>query len=174
MSKKMSDRQLNLPLTELTAVSPLDGRYREKIVELAPYVSEFALIRTRFEIEAKYLVALSDIGIVRKLKEPERRKLESFSRSITLKEAQKVKKVEQETRHDVKAMERSFRKMVKGTSLRDLTEMIHFGLRSEDVNNLSYRLMLKRACSEVCIPTLDLLVDELINQTEKYQSTPML
>ena len=61
MSKKMSDRQLNLPLTELTAVSPLDGRYREKIVELAPYVSEFALIRTRFEIEAKYLVALSDI-----------------------------------------------------------------------------------------------------------------
>ena len=174
MSKKMSDRQLNLPLTELTAVSPLDGRYREKVVELAPYVSEFALIRTRFEIEAKYLVALSDIGIVRKLKEPERRKLESFSRSITLKEAQKVKKVEQETRHDVKAMERSFRKMVKGTSLRDLTEMIHLGLTSEDINNLAYRLMLKRATNEICIPPLDTFVDELCERARTFKTMPML
>lgn len=174
MSKKIMERQPKLPFTELTAISPLDGRYREKITDLVPYVSEFALIRTRFEIEAKYLVALANAGIVRNLTESERRKLETFSRSITLKEAQDVKKTEEETRHDVKAMERSFRKMVKGTSLGDLTEMVHFGLTSEDVNNLSYRLMLKRACSEVCIPTLDLLVDELIDQAEKYQSTPML
>jgi len=174
MPKKKMERQSKLPFTELTAISPLDGRYRERVTDLVPYVSEFALIRTRFEIEAKYLVALSDALIIRNLKEDERRKLETFNRSITLKEAQKVKKTEEETRHDVKAMERSFRKMVKGTSLKDLTEMIHFGLTSEDVNNLSYRLMLKRACNEVCIPTLELLIDELTDQAEKYQSTPML
>lgn len=174
MPKNMIERRSKLPLTELTAISPLDGRYREKVAPLAPFVSEYALIRTRFEVEAKYLVALSQAGIVRNLNDNEKRKLETFERSITLKEAQKVKKTEEETRHDVKAMEKSFRKMVKGTSLRDLVEMIHFGLTSEDVNNLAYRLMLKRACTEVCIPALDSLVDELTQRAERYQSAPML
>ena len=68
----------SLPLTELTAITPLDGRYREKVADLAPYVSEFGLIRTRFEIEAKYLIALSDTGVFRKLSSQERTDLNLF------------------------------------------------------------------------------------------------
>ena len=162
-TRKMSKRK-PLPLIELTAITPLDGRYRERIVELAPYVSEYGLIRTRFEIEAKYLVALSDVGLVRRLTAKERKTLDSFGASLKLKDAEEVKRIEAETRHDVKAMERAFRGMVEGTSLADLTEMIHLGLTSEDINNLAYRLMLKRASEEVCIPVLDSLVDELIDR----------
>ena len=163
-----------LELTELTAISPLDGRYRERVAELAPYVSEFNLIRTRFEIEAKYLIALSDVGLVRKLARQERQRLESFGQDIDVKEAGKVKKIEEETRHDVKAMERAFRKFLAGTSLEDIIEMIHFGLTSEDINNLAYRLMLKRSTSDVCIPTLDTFIDELVQRSEKFKATPML
>ena len=164
----------DLPLNQLTAISPLDGRYRDKTKELAEYVSEYALICTRFEIEAKYLVALSDIKVIRKLTAKERTKLNLLGSKITLADAVMVKKIEEETRHDVKALERAFRQMVKGTSLADITEMIHFGLTSEDVNNLAYRLMLKRATDNVCVLVLDELIDQLTARAQKYLSTPML
>lgn len=172
----MVEKNMNnkLPFTELTAITPLDGRYRGKTSELAPYVSEFSLIRTRIEIEAKYLVALSEVGVVRKLKPEERQKLELFGENLSLEDAIKVKKIEDETKHDVKAMERVFRTMLSGTSLEDLTEMIHFGLTSEDVNNLSYRLMLKRATHKVCVPALNSLVDELTEKADRFKATPML
>jgi len=168
----MTDQKLDL--NQLTAISPLDGRYRDRVVELSPYVSEYNLIRVRFEIEAKYLIALSDAGVVRRLTVRERKILNSLGDNLNLKDAEKVKKIEAETRHDVKAMERAFRGMVKDTSLADLTEMIHFGLTSEDVNNLAYRLMLKRATRHVCIPALDSLVDELLIRAKKFKLTPML
>ena len=164
----------NLPFSELTAVTPLDGRYRGKIAELAPHVSEFNLIRTRIEVEAKYLVALSDIGVVRDLTEEERKKLNFFGQNVNYEDALKVKQIEDTTRHDVKAMERAFRMMLAGTSLEDLTEMIHFGLTSEDVNNLAYRLMLKRATRQVCIPVLDTLTDELIERSDRFKAVPMM
>ena len=163
-----------LELTELTAIGPLDGRYRERVIELAPYVSEYSLIRTRIEIEAKYLAALSDVGLVRKLTRTERTRLESVGDEIDLKEAEKVKKIEEETRHDVKAMERAFRNLLSGTSLADVVEMVHFGLTSEDVTNLAYRLMLKRATQEVAIPAVDGFIDGLVERAEKFKTTPML
>lgn len=163
-----------LPFSELTAVTPLDGRYREKVAELSPFVSEYALIRTRVEVEAKYLLALSDIGIVRKFTEQERKRLLSFSDEMSFEDVEKVKQIEKETRHDVKAMERTFRTMLKGSSLEDQVEMIHFGLTSEDVNNLSYRLMLKRATQNVCIPQIGNLIDELVERSDKFKAVPML
>ncbi|MDO8618817.1 MAG: adenylosuccinate lyase [Candidatus Daviesbacteria bacterium] len=163
-----------LPLNELTAVGPLDGRYRERVSPLASYLSEYGLIKTRFEVEARYLIALSDAKVARRLSKQERQKLNGLGDEIDLTQATKVKKIEDETRHDVKAMERAFREMVSGTSLEDLTEMIHFGLTSEDVNNLAYRLMLKRATDTVMIPVLDEVVDQLTGRAEEYKSTPML
>ena len=164
----------DIPLNQLTAISPLDGRYRDKTKELAEYVSEYALISTRFEIEAKYLVALSDIKVIRNLTAKEKTKLNLLGSKITLADAVMVKKIEEETRHDVKALERAFRQMVKGTSLADITEMIHFGLTSEDVNNLAYRLMLRRATDNVCVLILDELIDQLTERAQKYLSIPML
>lgn len=163
-----------LPLTELTAISPIDGRYRNRTQELAPYVSEFALIKTRIEVEAKYLIALSQVGVTRKLTGKEQKKLLSFGENLSLEDAEKIKVIEEETRHDVKAMERAFRTMLAGTSLEDVTEMVHFGLTSEDVNNISYRLMLKRATEAISIPVLDKFTNELVVRAEQHKATPML
>ncbi len=161
-------------LTPLSAISPIDGRYREKVKELAPYFSEAGLIRTRVEVEARYLVALSDIGVVRPLTTKERKKLESFGPQMRTKDVQRVKEIEDETKHDVKAMERVFRESVAGTSLEDITEMIHFGLTSEDVNNLSYRLMLDRANKGVMQPMLNKITDILADRAEEYADITML
>lgn len=162
------------PLNELTAITTLDGRYRKDIVELASYVSEFNIIRTRVEVEAKYLVALSDIGVVKSLKASERKKLNSFGDNISLEDAGKIKKIEDTIAHDVKAMELAFKEMLAGTSLEDLTESVHMGLTSEDINNLTYRLILKRASDHVIIPNLDSLVTNLVDWADKYKATPML
>ena len=163
-----------LPLTELTAISPIDGRYGERTQELRPLVSEYALIKTRVEVEAKYLIALSDVGVVRKLTQDEKKRLNSFGSELSLENAGKIKKIEEETRHDVKAMERVFRSMLSGTSLENVTEKVHFGLTSEDVNNISYRLMLKRATEDVSIPAIDKFTNELVMRAEQHKATPML
>lgn len=170
----MTKEQKPLPLNELTAITTLDGRYREDVVELAPHVSEYNIIRTRIEIEGKYLIALSSEGIIRPLLPSERRKLASFGEKLSLTDAKRIKKIEDETRHDVKAMERAFRAMLQGTSLDDLIEMVHIGLTSEDINNLTYRLIFKRTNEEVMLPTLDYLVDDLVDRADKYKTTPML
>lgn len=165
---------VKLPLTELTAISPIDGRYRDRLTELAPYVSEYGLIKLRFEVEARYLVALANIGLVRRLTQSERQRLLSFSQEIDIRVAERVKKIESETRHDVKALEKTFRQMVAGTSLEDITEMIHFGLTSEDVNNLAYRLMLKRTTIAVVLPVLNQLIGEFLVRAQRYKAVPML
>lgn len=161
-------------LTELTAISPLDGRYRDKVEDLAPFASEMALIKTRVEVEARYLVALSEVGLIRPLTDQEREALMTVGPNMTLIQAGRVKEIEATIRHDVKAMEGTFREIVAGTSLEDLTEMIHLGLTSEDVNNLSYRLMLNRARKEVCIPALDQVVDGFADRARQYKGIPML
>src|SRR4030043_440364 len=93
---------------------------------------------------------------------------------MTMAQAERVKQIEDTTRHDVKAMERAFREFVVGTSLEDVTEMIHFGLTSEDINNLSYRLMLDRARREICVPALDQVVDGFADRASQYKGIPML
>lgn len=172
----MPERKPNpvLPLNELTAITSLDGRYRKDVVELAPYVSEFNIIRTRIEVETKYLMALSDVGVVRPLTRQEKKKLLSFGGNLSLEDAQRIKEIEDKTVHDVKAMELAFKDTMQGTSLEDLTEMVHFGLTSEDVNNLTYRLILKRTTHDIIIPTLDLLVDDFVERADEYKGDPML
>ncbi len=174
MKSKMSERQTNLPLTELTAISTIDGRYRGITAELAPFVAEYNLIRVRLEIEAKYLVALSKVGLVRPLSPAEVKTITSFGPELTLEDAEKVKEIEDKLQHDVKAMEKAFRDEVKGTSLEDVTEMIHFGLTSEDVNNLAYRSMLKRATQAIMVPSLDNITDFLVDFAQQYKKQPML
>ena len=163
-----------LRLTKLTAITPIDGRYANRTQELRPFVSEFALIKTRVEVESKYLIALSKIRILRKLTSPEKKRLNSFGPNLSLENAEKIKRIEEETRHDVKAMERAFRSMLSGTSLENVTEMAHYGLTSEDINNISYRLILKRATENVIIPVLDKFTNELVMQAEQHKATPML
>ncbi len=161
-------------LTELTAISPIDGRYRAKVEGLAPIVSEFGLIKTRVEVEARYLVALSDAQVIRPLEDAERARLMSFGTNLSYQDAQGIKKIEDTTRHDVKAMERAFRTMLEGTSLADLIEKVHIGLTSEDVNNISYRLLLLRATERVVVPQLDSVTGNLVGWADQHKAVPML
>ncbi len=158
----------------LTAISPLDGRYGNKVGCISDFSSEFGLIKTRLYIEGSYLDALSKVGLVRELKPQERDTLVNIGATLSLKQAERVKEIEDETKHDVKAMERAFREFVKGTSMEDVTEMIHFGLTSEDVNNLSYRLMLKGAVYKECVPAMYQVVDSLADKAKAYRDMPML
>lgn len=160
----------SFPLTELSAISPLDGRYREKTKELSNYLSEYSLIKLRLEIEVKYLIFLSENQITRKLLKKEITLLETIISDFSLKEAQKIKQIENETRHDIKAVEKYLREKFKKTSLSDISEYIHFGLTSEDVNNISQRLMLKSALEEIIIPLISLIDNSLKEKaTDKMQ-----
>ena len=135
-----------LPLEELTALSPTDGRYRAVSEALAAYFSEYALIKKRLVVEVEYLVALSKVPRlgVRRLTDKEVKLLLSLGEA-TLEDARIVKAIEKEgyqgvsaTNHDVKAVEYFLKLKLKGTSLEDVTEWLHFALTSEDVNSIAY------------------------------------
>lgn len=166
----MSDADLN----PLTALSPLDGRYRNRVADLEPFASEGALIRTRLEVEARFLAALADAGVIRKLTAPERKRLLGLADELADKQLGRVKKIEETTRHDVKAAELGLRELLAKTSLKDVTGMIHFGLTSEDVNNLAYRLMLHRGLQRVVLPTIREVIQALAARAKRYQALPML
>lgn len=161
-------------ISSLDAISPLDGRYWDDVAELSPFVSEGALIRTRIDIECRYLVAMSNASVIRPLTSKEERKLLTLSANLSGTDLSRVKEIENTTKHDVKAVERALRDILATTSLRDCIEMIHFGLTSEDINNISQRLMLKRATHNVCIPALQQLINSLAAIANRYKSTPML
>lgn len=161
-------------LEELYSISPLDGRYRAKIEELTPYVSEYALIKNRVEVEISYLRFLAKYKVIRAFSSDEQKLLDSLIANFTLKNAHEVKEIELETRHDVKAVERFLREKLSKTSLKNIIEMIHFGLTSEDINNISYRLMLKRGTQEVLIPALEKNLIWLLSYSEKFADFPML
>lgn len=167
----MADQEF--PYSELTAITPLDGRYRSRVEELVPYVSEYALIKFRMEVEIKYLLALSEAGVTRKFTGDEKTLLENILNDIDFATIEKVKDTENHTRHDVKAMERTLRGILENTSLKDQIEMIHIGLTSEDINNIAYRLILKRG-TEVVLQSLETIIDELIDRAKQYKETPML
>lgn len=168
----------------LTTISPIDGRYWPKTEPLSRYFSEGALFRARIEVEANYLVALSEMrnvdgtkaNFVRDLQPEEREYSLHLGESLTRPQLERIKEIESSTRHDVKATERALREMLRGTSLTDVmeSEAVHFGLTSEDVNNLAYRLLLDRARRDVMIPVASLVVDILCQIASKHKATPMM
>ncbi len=170
----MQKKSPAFPLNTLTAIAPLDGRYRKKIEELSEFVSEYALIKLRFEVEVKYLIALSEEKIIKQITKQEKGLLLSLVKNFSIKDAEKVKEIEEQTRHDVKAVEKFIRNILKTTTLKDLTEFIHFGLTSEDINNISYRLILKRTTNEIILPTFQEIVDELCEIAERNKKVVML
>src|SRR5271157_2975342 len=175
---KAASGNKNIELDTLTAISPIDGRYRDLVKGLSAFVSEEALIKTRVEIEAKYLIALSELGpeagLVRPLSLEEKETLKGIGASMSHSQVERVKEIENEIHHDVKAMVRAFRELLAETTLADVVEMVHFGLTSEDVNNMAYRLMLQRAIKSVCIPAIDKVVDWLREKGEAWSEIPML
>lgn len=162
-------------LTTLTAISPIDGRYREKVKEMSSYFSEEAIFKYRVLVEIEYLIALShEAKVIRNLTPTEKNWLHSLVQKFNSKEAQRIKEIEKVTNHDVKAVEYHLKEKLSKSSLKDLGEMIHFGLTSDDINNLAYGLALKDILAKFCLPSLQNLREELKNFAFIYKDLPML
>tara|TARA_B110000014_G_C20126226_1_gene600216 strand:- start:3177 stop:4544 length:1368 start_codon:yes stop_codon:yes gene_type:complete len=165
-------------LNKLTAISSVDGRYRHVSELLSPYFSEFALMKYRLLIEIEWFILLSSIKGVKELIALNKRDV-NFLRSIylnfDLKEAQKIKKLESRTNHDVKAVEYYLRnKFTEKPKLSKSEEFIHFACTSEDINNLAYSLMLKDACQDILIPSIKSIRKVLKDKSRSYSSVAML
>ena len=166
-----------MDLDVLTAVSPIDGRYRSKVDSLSPYFSEYALIKHRVRVEIEYFVMLCELPLPQlagfdKSLFP---RLRGFYENLSEADAQRVKDIEKVTNHDVKAIEYFIKeKFDEIGGLDEYKEFIHFGLTSQDINNTSFPLMLKEAMSAVVYPALDELVDQLNVYAEEWKDVPML
>lgn len=163
-----------MKLNSLTAISPIDGRYREKLEELSLYFSEFALIKYRVKVEILYLINLSKFGIIRKLSKKEKAFLISIFEKFKISDGEKVKKIEKKINHDVKAVEYFIKEKIKKTSLEDTKEFVHFALTSEDVTNLASSLALQDFLQKEYFLNLNKLVKKISQLAKKYKSTAML
>ncbi len=166
-----------MQLDVLTAISPVDGRYRSKAEPLAGYFSEFALIRYRVRVEVEYFIALCELPLPQLAGFPREHfaRLRSIYENFSETDAQRVKDIEQVTNHDVKAVEYFLKEQFDAIGgLEPYKEFIHFGLTSQDINNTSVPLSIREALEHVYYP----LADELIAQLEEYatawENVPML
>jgi adenylosuccinate lyase len=162
----------------LTAISPVDGRYAGRAGELRPYFSEYALIRYRVAVEARWLIALSaEPGVVEldPVSGGPLQALESLASGLTLEQAAQVKAIESRTNHDVKAVEYFLKEEIRphdrGGRLR---EFIHFACTSEDINNLAYALMLRDARDKVLVPQQRAIEARLGALADEHAAIPML
>ncbi len=166
-----------MKLDALTAVSPIDGRYRSKTQDLASYFSEYALIKYRVRVEIEYFITLCELPLPQ---------LESFDSSLfeTLRDiyrnfseenAQRVKDIEKVTNHDVKAVEYFIKEELdKIGNFDEYKEFIHFGLTSQDINNTSVPLSIKDALQEVYYPQIEELIQQLQEYADEWKDIPML
>lgn len=166
-----------MKLNELTAISPIDGRYRGKTKDLAAYFSEYALIKYRVRVEIEYFIALCQLplpqleGFDANLFE----RLRDIYRNFSENDAQRVKDIEKVTNHDVKAVEYFIKEELDRIGGLDAyKEFIHFGLTSQDINNTSVPLTVKDALNEVLYPQVEELIAQLKEYAEEWKNIPML
>ena len=165
-----------MELTSLTAISPVDGRYRSKCEKLDEYFSEYALIRYRVRVEIEYFIALCELGLDQ-LKGVEASKFEPLReiyRNFTVADATRIKEIESVTNHDVKAVEYFIKEKFDILDLEQYKEFIHFGLTSQDINNTSVPMSIKEAIVDVYRPVLVELIEHLEARAKDWYEIPML
>ena len=160
----------------LTAISPVDGRYRNKAENLAAYFLEYALIKYRVQVEIEYFITLSEfLPQLRALTTGENKEaLRKIYREFSVEDATRIKEIESVTNHDVKAVEYFIKEKFDLLSLQEYKEFIHFGLTSQDINNTSVPLSIKDALNEVYFPGLQEVIDMLKKYAEDWADVPML
>ncbi len=165
-----------MELSPLNAISPVDGRYRKAVVKLADYFSEGALIRYRVMVEVEYFVALCHLPLPQfkdfntNLFAPLRAIYENFSPTY----ARRIKNIEKETNHDVKAVEYFLKERFDALGMEEYKEFIHFGLTSQDINNIAIPYSLRDAWTEVLEPLLHELIAQLTEKADAWRGVPML
>ncbi len=175
-----------MDLSLLTAISPIDGRYRGKTEPLADYFSEYALIRYRVRVEIEYFIALCELPLpqLSDFNHDLFDELRKIYLDFTPADAQRVKDIESITNHDVKAVEYFIKEVMTSNSLSEAVtpsnsfysfkEFIHFGLTSQDINNTSVPLSIKEALENVYYPLLEELIEQLHDYAEQWKNIPML
>tara|TARA_B100000768_G_C11283355_1_gene380126 strand:- start:238 stop:1611 length:1374 start_codon:yes stop_codon:yes gene_type:complete len=165
-----------MQLNSLTALSPVDGRYRSRTAHLAPFFSEWGLMRYRVRVEVEYFLQLTEIPLPQLSKfspdsiAPLRRIYEEF----TEEDAQRIKAFERTTNHDVKAVEYFIKEKMETLGLAEVAEFIHFGLTSQDVNNTAIPLSIKEATEEMILPAFRSLRQVLVGQAREWKEIPLL
>ena len=166
-----------MELDVLTAISPIDGRYRSKTEQLAGYFSEYALIRYRVRVEIEYFITLCELPLPQ-LEDFDHKHFESLRaiyRNFSETDAARVKEIEQTTNHDVKAVEYFIKEQLdKLGDFEKYKEFIHFGLTSQDINNTSVPLSIKEALEQVYYPMVEELIEQLNDYAEQWKQVPML
>ncbi|MDP8033805.1 adenylosuccinate lyase [Pasteurella atlantica] len=167
-----------MELNTLTAVSPIDGRYQDKVADLRPIFSEFGLIRFRVMVEVRWLQKLAEnteIKEVSTLSQEANDYLNQIIMNFSLQDAQRIKEIERVTNHDVKAVEYFLKEKSETLpELAKISEFWHFACTSEDINNLSHALMLKTAREEVLLPQWKAVTNAIVELANRYQHIPML
>ena len=160
----------------LTAISPVDGRYRDKVDSLANYFSESALIRYRVMVEVEYFIALCELPLpqLRGFDHALFDNLKEIYLDFTVEDAQKIKDIEKVTNHDVKAVEYFIKERFDALNLHEYKEFIHFGLTSQDINNTAVPCSFRDAIHDVYYPVIDELIAKLEELAEEWKDVPML
>lgn len=165
-----------MKLTELTAISPVDGRYRNKCEKLDEYFSEFALIRYRVKVEIEYFIALCELPLpaLKGVDSAKFAQLREIYANFTVDDAMRIKEIESVTNHDVKAVEYFLKERFDALGLEPYKEYIHFGLTSQDINNTSVPMSIADALKEVYRPRLMELIEHLEARAQEWYDIPML
>lgn len=163
-------------LTELTAISPADGRYRKTCAPFASYFSEFALIKYRVWVEVEYFIALAQIPLpqLKDFPKDKIKDLQALVANFSPADAQKIKDTEKVTNHDVKAVEYFIKEKFSALGLDAFAEFIHFGLTSQDINNTAVPLSLKKCCEEIFTASVQSLIDKIKSLAADWKDIPML
>ena len=165
-----------MQLNSLSAISPIDGRYRRQVEDLAAYFSEFGLIKYRVRIEIEYFIELCELPLPQLSDFPKNlyAELRNIYLNFSEENALEIKEIEKTTNHDVKAVEYFIKKRFENFGIEKYSEFIHFGLTSQDINNTSIPLSLKEAHDTVFFPNLMAVVEQIQELAEAWKSIPML
>ena len=165
-----------MELIALTAISPIDGRYRKTTESLADYFSEFGLIKYRVLVEIEYFIALSEFGLPQlpNLDLVQKESLRDIYKNFSINDALKIKEIEKTTNHDVKAVEYFIKEKLETLSLSKHAEFVHFGLTSQDINNTSIPLSLKEASTNQLFPTIIEIIKKISDLSTEWKNISLL
>ena len=165
-----------MELSKITAISPVDGRYRDAASPLEEYFSEYALIRYRTLVEVEYFIALCELPLpqLSDVTAEQFEKLRGVYRDFTVEDALRVKEIEKTTNHDVKAVEYMIKEKMDALGLAAHKEFVHFGLTSQDINNTATPYSIREAANDVYYPLIDRLVGQIRAMAKEWENVPLL
>ena len=160
----------------LSAISPIDGRYSKVTEDISKYFSEFALIRYRVYVEIEYFIALYEFKLpeLKNIKKSKIKDLREIVNNFSINDAKKIKKIEDKINHDLKAVEYFIKEKFKKLGLEEYKEFVHYGLTSQDINNTAIPLMLKDCLKKTIIPSIKIIQKSINIKSKKFKNIPMV